>query len=96
MREWNDGWRTNKAARGEPGASPGPSVVFVQPLAACVRTDHRHALRIALAIQNLADHPLQLVSVDVIDRIPGLTLQHQVVGARPCADHPVQGSLNSH
>lgn len=66
--------------------APEMGTVFVQPLAGCVRTDHRHDLRIAMAVQNLADQPLQLVSVDMIGRIPGLTLRAQTVGARPCGD----------
>jgi hypothetical protein len=67
-------------ARAEAGS------VFVQPLPDCLRTDRRRSIRIAVAIENLADHPLQLVSVEVIGRIPGLTLTAQTVGGRPCAD----------
>jgi len=75
-----------------PTAAPADAgSVFVQPLPGCLRTDHRHALRIDMAVQNLADQPLQLVSVDIIGRVPGLTLTGQTVGDRPCAAQPRPG-----
>jgi len=84
------------AGPGGQAASPSAAPMdagsgFVQPLPACVRTDHRHELRIAMALQNLADQPLQLVSVDMIGRVPGLTLTGQTVGGRPCAGQPRSG-----
>lgn len=44
-----------------------------------------------MAVRNLADQPLQLVSVAMIGRIPGLTITAQTVGGRPCADRPRPG-----
>jgi len=86
---------SNTAAGARPSVQPSSprspvhadaGSVFVQPLPDCLRTDRRRSLRIAMAITNLADRPLQLVSVEVISRVPGLTLTTQTVGRRPCAD----------
>ena len=84
---------TNSVERPTPAAPahsarPDAGTVFVQPLADCQRTDHRHTLRVAMAVQNLANQTLQLVSIDVVDRVPGLTLSAQTIGVRPCADQP--------
>jgi hypothetical protein len=48
-------------------------------------TDHHRRLRIALAVSNLNDKPIRLVSATAVGSRPGLRLQSVQLGAGPCA-----------
>jgi hypothetical protein len=81
----------------EPLAAPTPNAppvavarvsagsVFVEPLPACTRTDHRRTLTVAFAVTNLNRSPLRLLSAESLpDALVG-DLVAVRVGAGPCA-----------
>jgi hypothetical protein len=77
------------------GPSPAPSVqnrgdagafgsVFLEPLAQCIRTDHRQHLRVALAITNLTNRKLRLITATPLDPPTGLQLTRLRYWSSPC------------
>ncbi|MBV9293418.1 MAG: hypothetical protein JO222_13295 [Frankiales bacterium] len=62
-----------------------PGSVFIEHLAGCTTTDHRHRLTLAFAVTNLGRRPLQLVAATP-HVLGGTLLLDQVrIGAGPCA-----------
>jgi hypothetical protein len=83
------------AATAPPAPSPAPSgetrgaagafgSVFLEPLAQCVRTDHRQHLRVALAITNLTNRKLRLVTATPLDAVTGVKLTRLRYWRSPC------------
>ena len=65
--------------------TPVAGSVFIEHLARCTRTDHRHRLTLAFAVTNLGRRPLQLVAATP-QVLGGTLLLDQVrIGAGPCA-----------
>jgi hypothetical protein len=60
--------------------------VFFQRVDRCTSTDHRHQLRAALAVTELSDRPLRLVTATVVGYLPGLRLTDVRLGTSPCAE----------
>lgn len=60
--------------------------MFFQPVDRCTSTDHRHQLRAALAVTELSDRPLRLVTATVVGYLPGLRLTDVRLGTSPCAE----------
>lgn len=78
-------------ATGHPNA-PAPASnrrhlsVYFESLDHCTSTDHLRRLRVAVAVTNLNDQPVRLVSATAVGSGPGLLLQRVQLGARPCAE----------
>ena len=58
--------------------------VFLEPLVQCIRTDHRQHLRVALAITNLTNRNLQLITATPLDDVTGVTLTRLRFWRSPC------------
>jgi len=69
-------------------AAPQPAVnlgtVFLEPLAECLQTDHRQRLRVALAVTNLTNARLRLITATPETTLPGLRLAQVRYWTRPC------------
>lgn len=74
-----------------PSTTPAAAVVargevFVEPLGQCLRTDHRSALQIAMAVTDLGNDSVEVVDARLDPPVPGLRLVGVRFGQGNCAE----------